>query len=60
VDPALDAALAPGGIRSVFQPIVDLDTGAVVAYEALARGPESPLERPDALFAAARAADRPA
>ncbi|MGY1814961.1 EAL domain-containing protein [Blastococcus sp. SYSU D00820] len=46
--------LRAGGVRSVFQPIVDLDTGAVVAYEALARGPEGPLERPDALFAAAR------
>ncbi|NAZ87234.1 EAL domain-containing protein [Kineococcus sp. T90] len=43
------------GVRSVFQPIVDLDTGAVVAYEALARGPVGPLERPDRLFAAARA-----
>ena len=36
---ALAAALAPGGVRSVFQPIVELDTGRVVAYEALARGP---------------------
>ncbi|MFC3689980.1 diguanylate cyclase domain-containing protein [Aquipuribacter hungaricus] len=45
-----------GGIRSVFQPIVDLDTGLVVAYEALARGPRgSSLERPDLLFAVARA-----
>jgi diguanylate cyclase (GGDEF)-like protein len=58
VDLALAAALAPEGIRSVFQPIVELDSGAVVAYEALARGPEGPLERPDALFAAARAAGR--
>ncbi|NYJ07994.1 EAL domain-containing protein [Petropleomorpha daqingensis] len=58
MDLALAAALAPGGVRSVFQPIVDLDSGAVVAYEALARGPEGPLERPDALFAAARAAGR--
>ncbi|MGY1804142.1 diguanylate cyclase domain-containing protein [Blastococcus sp. SYSU D00922] len=55
---ALDAALAPGGVRSVFQPIVELDTGRVVAYEALARGPEGPLERPDLLFAAARSAGR--
>jgi diguanylate cyclase (GGDEF)-like protein/PAS domain S-box-containing protein len=55
---ALDAALAPGGVRSVFQPIVELDTGCVVAYEALARGPEGPLERPDLLFAAARTAGR--
>ncbi|MGY1807888.1 EAL domain-containing protein [Blastococcus sp. SYSU D00669] len=54
----LDAALTAGGVRSVFQPIVELDTGRVVAYEALARGPEGPLERPDALFAAAREAGR--
>jgi len=57
-DGALEAALRPGGVRSVFQPIVELDTGRVVAYEALARGPEGPLRRPDLLFAAARAAGR--
>jgi PAS domain S-box-containing protein len=56
-DPDLDRALADG-VRSVFQPIVALDTGDVVAYEALARGPEGRLERPDLLFAAARAAGR--
>jgi len=55
---ALDDALRPGGVHSVFQPIVELDTGRVVAYEALARGPEGPLQRPDLLFAAARAAGR--
>ncbi len=48
--------LAAGGVRSVFQPILDLDSGAVVAYEALARGPRGPLQSPEALFAAARAA----
>src|SRR4051794_40500449 len=42
----------------MFQPIVELDSGAVVAYEALARGPVGELERPDALFAAARTAGR--
>jgi EAL domain-containing protein (putative c-di-GMP-specific phosphodiesterase class I) len=48
------AALATG-IRSVYQPIVRLSDRRVIAYEALARGPHgSPLERPDALFAAAR------
>jgi PAS domain S-box-containing protein len=55
-DPVLDRALR--GVRSAFQPIVEIDTGRVVAYEALARGPVGPLERPDALFAAARAAGR--
>ncbi|MGY1664116.1 EAL domain-containing protein [Geodermatophilus sp. SYSU D00705] len=55
---AIDEVLSGRGVRSVFQPIVELDTGRVVAYEALARGPEGPLERPDALFAAARAAGR--
>jgi EAL domain-containing protein (putative c-di-GMP-specific phosphodiesterase class I) len=55
----LERILAQGLVRSVYQPIVDLDTGEVVAYEALARGPEgSPLERPDRLFAAAREAGR--
>jgi EAL domain-containing protein (putative c-di-GMP-specific phosphodiesterase class I) len=43
--------IADGAIRAVYQPIVDLDTGAVVAYEALARGPRgSELEMPGRLF----------
>ena len=53
---AIGDVLLAGGVRSVFQPIVHLDTGAVAAYEALARGPVGPLETPDALFAAARRA----
>lgn len=53
----LAALLEGGSLRAVYQPIVELGTKAVVAYEALARGPEgSHLERPDVLFAAARAA----
>ena len=45
-----------GGIRCVYQPVVDLESGAVLGYEALARGPEgSELESPCALLAAARA-----
>lgn len=56
---AIEDILAAGDVRSVLQPIIDLDSGSVVAYEALARGPlGSELERPDLLFAAARAAGR--
>lgn len=55
----LDRILDQGLLRSVYQPIADLDSGAVVGYEALARGPAgSALERPDRLFAAAAADDR--
>jgi EAL domain-containing protein (putative c-di-GMP-specific phosphodiesterase class I) len=43
------------GLRTVFQPIVDIETRVVVAVEALTRGPEGTLfESPDALFAEAR------
>jgi EAL domain-containing protein (putative c-di-GMP-specific phosphodiesterase class I) len=57
-DVDLDSVLADG-VRSVYQPIVDLDTGAVVGYEALARGPVgSSLESPGALFDEARAQGR--
>src|SRR6478609_5365442 len=54
----IDDVLINGRVTSDFQPIFDLDSGAVVAYEGLARGPAGPLHRPDALFAAARAANR--
>ncbi|GAA4988589.1 sensor domain-containing phosphodiesterase [Kineococcus glutinatus] len=55
----LDALLRTGALHTVFQPIVDLDTRRTVAFEALTRGPEgSALQRPDALFAAARRAGR--
>jgi diguanylate cyclase (GGDEF)-like protein/PAS domain S-box-containing protein len=56
---ALHRVLAEGTITSVYQPIVELTSGEVVGYEALARGPEgSALHRPDRLFAAAAAASR--
>lgn len=56
VAPSLDVLIEGDGVRAVYQPIVDLDTGVVVAHEALARGPEgSDLATPAALFAAARA-----
>ena len=51
----IESVLASGHVRAVVvQPIVDLDSGAVVAYEALARGPAGELERPDLMFAEAR------
>ena len=53
-DSAIGQLIATGGLRSVFQPIVDLESTSVVAYEALARGPAGPLESPGALFGAAR------
>jgi EAL domain-containing protein (putative c-di-GMP-specific phosphodiesterase class I) len=58
VDPlrAVDAVPDPAGLRSVFQPIVDLTTGAVVAHEGLTRGPAGAWHRPEDLFARARAA----
>jgi EAL domain-containing protein (putative c-di-GMP-specific phosphodiesterase class I) len=52
---AVAGLLDGGAVRSVFQPIVELSTGRVVAYEALARGPGGHrLEAPTDLFAAAR------
>ena len=55
----LDDVLGDRAIRASYQPIAELETGRTVAYEALARGPAgSTLERPDRLFAAARASGR--
>jgi diguanylate cyclase (GGDEF)-like protein/PAS domain S-box-containing protein len=55
----LHRILTEEAITPAFQPIVEIDTGQVVAYEALARGPEgSALQRPDRLFATAAHAGR--
>jgi EAL domain-containing protein (putative c-di-GMP-specific phosphodiesterase class I) len=55
----LDEILKGAELRSVFQPIVDLETGRLFGYEALTRGPGgSMLEQPDPLFAVARAEGR--
>lgn len=46
------------GLTSVYQPIVDLGTGDIFAYEALTRGPRgSQLESPMTLFAIADEVD---
>ncbi|WP_162246774.1 MULTISPECIES: EAL domain-containing protein [unclassified Rhodococcus (in: high G+C Gram-positive bacteria)] len=43
-------------VHSLYQPVVDLSTRALVGYEALARGPVgTPWESPAALFESARA-----
>ena len=45
-------------LRTVFQPVVDIQKGSVIGHEALIRGPVgSKLERPDALFTAAQEGD---
>ena len=50
----LDRIIAGGGVRSVYQPIVDLTSGVPIGFEALARGPEgSSFEMPAQLFPAA-------
>ncbi|WP_203932956.1 sensor domain-containing phosphodiesterase [Virgisporangium ochraceum] len=40
-------------VRTVYQRLVDLASGATVGFEALTRGPAGPLEAPSALFHAA-------
>jgi len=55
----LRSVLAEGLVQTVYQPLVELDTGLVCGYEALSRGPEgSQLKSPDHLFAVARAHGR--
>ena len=49
--------IGEGLLHPVFQPILDFRARAYLGYEALIRGPaNSPLHRPDHLFAAARQA----
>ena len=56
---ALEEILAESQVRCVYQPVVDLESGDAVAFEALARGPAgSELESPAALFSTAHAVDR--
>ena len=45
------------GLSTVYQPIVDLGTGDIFAYEALTRGPHGTLESPATLFAIADEVD---
>ncbi len=55
----LHAVVDSRRVRCAFQPLIDLDSGAVAGYEALARGPRgSELESPLDLFAAAEEVGR--
>jgi EAL domain-containing protein (putative c-di-GMP-specific phosphodiesterase class I) len=49
---AARAILAAGRLTTHYQPIVDMEPGTIMGYEALTRGPENSIfEGPDALFA---------
>jgi EAL domain-containing protein (putative c-di-GMP-specific phosphodiesterase class I) len=50
----LTGACAGEGMTAVYQPLVDLERGVVVGYEALIRFSQLPGVAPDAWFAAAR------
>jgi diguanylate cyclase (GGDEF)-like protein len=55
----LAQVIARGLLRAVYQPVVDLQSGVVIAFEGLIRPlPESGFGDPGELFAAAEAADR--
>lgn len=55
----LDEIIYSEEIKTVFQPIISLENGKVLGYEALSRGPEgTDLERPDKLFEAAERYNR--
>ena len=57
--PDIHAIIDGHRVRTVFQPLVDLASGDVVAFEALSRGPAgSSLERPDLMLEAAQRVGR--
>lgn len=51
----IERALAPGGFSVVFQPIVDLDEGRCMGFEALTRFAGEPIRTPDVWFQEAHA-----
>ena len=56
-NPTIEEVLSHGMLTSVYQPIIELESGCTAAYEALVRGPrDTALATPDALLAAAASA----
>src|SRR3984957_12967802 len=53
---AIQGLVAGEALYTLFQPIIDGATREPIGHEALTRGPNGPLEMPNALFAAAAAA----
>jgi EAL domain-containing protein (putative c-di-GMP-specific phosphodiesterase class I) len=54
----IDGAMNDGGLRMLFQPIVELESARVVGYEALARFAGPPHRSPDQWFAEADSVGR--
>ncbi|WP_203931518.1 EAL domain-containing protein [Virgisporangium ochraceum] len=57
-DTLVDQIITDRAVDVEFQAVVDSRRDQIVAFEALARGPEGPLRSPLQLFNAARAVDR--
>jgi len=56
---SVDEVVNQRAVETLYQPVVHLETGDVLGFEALARGPRgTPFESPEALFEAARTAGR--
>lgn len=52
----IEEILKGEGLTSVYQPLIDLETGRVVGFECLSRFPAVPRQGPDAWFAEAASA----
>ncbi|HEY9108758.1 MAG TPA: EAL domain-containing protein [Roseateles sp.] len=53
IEERIDGVLRNGGLRMVYQPIVDVATGRVAGFESLARFESDPYRTPDLWFAEA-------